>query len=157
MSVVNAGCGLTFRDEEWSGEYELQEHPQTGPKITDAARRFTSGMFGDSSQPRFQCVSFHVSKICGHSQGGAILHNVPEADQFLRRARFDGRREGVAPKDDRFDMLGYHCYMSVDVAAALRWKLSALPKVNADLPWDDYPDLSLQPIFGGQSREDIAA
>jgi dTDP-4-amino-4,6-dideoxygalactose transaminase len=90
---------------------------------------------------KMQCVSFHHSKILGDTQGGAILHDDPEADKWLRRARFDGRTEGVAPKDDDI-MLGYHCYMSPDVAARLLWKLSKLPLHNADLPNDDYPDLS---------------
>jgi dTDP-4-amino-4,6-dideoxygalactose transaminase len=155
MSIVHAGFRVEFRDEDWQGEYQLSTLP-----VWDSARRFFGGMFQQSYghvegtskmkvEPRFQCVSFHVSKILGHSQGGAILHNMPEADEWFRRARFDGRREGVPPKEDTFDMLGWHCYMSVDVAAALRWKLASLPRYNADLPRSDYPDLSLAPVFGG--------
>jgi len=93
------------------------------------------------------CVSFHTSKILGDSQGGAILHDNAEADAWLRRARFDGRTEGVAPKDDNFDMVGWHAYMSPDVAARLLWKLSVLPKHNEPLPNDDYPDLSQHEAF----------
>lgn len=176
MSIVNARCDIAFRDEDWQGEYELQQMPpdERFPQIWDAARRFTSHMFNESvtygrlksgmqehvyegisrtakskTGQCFQCVSFHVSKTLGHSQGGALLHNVPEADTWLRRARFDGRTEGVHPKDDTFDMVGHHCYLSPDVAAALRWKLSSLPRHNPDLPRSDYSDLSLAPIFGG--------
>jgi hypothetical protein len=59
------------------------------------------------------CVSFHWSKTLGGvPQGGAILHDDEEADAWLRRARFDGRTEGVAPKDDTFTLIGWHCYMS---------------------------------------------
>jgi hypothetical protein len=54
----------------------------------------------------------------------------PEADAWLRRARFDGRTEGVAPKDDTFEQLGWHCYMSADVAAALLLKLHSLPQAQ---------------------------
>lgn len=93
------------------------------------------------------CVSFHASKILGDTQGGAILHDDDEADAWLRRARFDGRTEGVAPKDDTFTQVGWHCYMSNDVAARLLLKLSVLPKDNAPLPNDDYPDLSKLEIF----------
>lgn len=98
-------------------------------------------------QGQFQCVSFHASKILGDTQGGAILHDNAEADEWLRRARFDGRTEGVAPEDDRIDMLGWHCYLSPDVAARLLWKLSVLPEHNTDLPNSDYPDLSTFQIF----------
>ncbi len=95
------------------------------------------------------CVSFHASKTLGFNQGGAILHDSPEADAWLRRARFDGRTEGVSPKDDTFEQLGWHCYMSPDVAAGLLLRLHSLPRHNAPLPNDDYPDLSKLPIFNG--------
>ena len=139
MSIINAGVKVNFRDEEWVGEYELQPY-----NIWDCARKFTNNMFKPG---RFQCVSFHASKILGDSQGGAILHDDPEADKWFRKARFDGRTEGVAPKDDHFDMIGYHCYMSPDVAARLLHKLSYLPDHNDPLPNDDYPDLSRFEIF----------
>lgn len=163
MSIVNARCGVTFRDEDWQGEYELQLMPDDQwLSVWDAARRFHKDMFLQGAVdgklqlrirglPRFQCVSHHISKICGHSQGGTILHNVPEADAWLRRMRFDGRTEGVPPTEDTFDMIGWHAYMSPDVAAALRWKLASLPAHNADLPRDNYADLSLAPIFSGKT------
>ncbi len=139
MSIIHAGGEVRFRDEDWAGEYQLRPY-----QIWDSARRFTSAMYRRS---RMQCVSFHHSKILGDSQGGAILHDDPVADEWLRRARFDGRTEGVAPKDDRFTMLGWHCYMSPDVAARLLWKLSKLPAINPDLPNDEYPDLSMMEVF----------
>jgi dTDP-4-amino-4,6-dideoxygalactose transaminase len=94
-----------------------------------------------------QCVSFHVSKILGDTQGGAILHDNPEADAWLRRARFDGRTEGADPKTDQVQWPSWHAYMSPDVAARLLWKLSVLPKHNADLPRSDYPKLDLLECF----------
>lgn len=166
QSVIHAGFEVEWREESWSGEYQLEPLP-----VWDSARRFTKDMFKtkvtiarEDDAPcdsyvkhvehldgtRFQCLSFHISKILGHSQGGAILHNHPEADAWLRRARFDGRTEAVPASADQFDMIGWHCYMSVDVAAALRWKLSVLPDHNADLPCSDYPDLSKFPIFSGK-------
>ena len=95
----------------------------------------------------FVTVSFHASKILADTQGGAILHNSKEADTWLRRARFDGRTEGVHPKDDNFDMVGYHAYVSPDVATRLLWKLSVLPKHIAPLPTSDYSDLSLAEAY----------
>ena len=93
------------------------------------------------------CLSFHASKTLGDTQGGAILHDSPEADAWLRRARFDGRAEGVAPKDDTFTFAGWHCYMSPDIAARLLWKLASLPRHNEPLENDDYPDLSTMECF----------
>lgn len=139
QSIIHASGQLAFRDESWIGAYQLKPLP-----VLDSARRFTSGMYRAG---QFQCVSFHASKILGDTQGGAILHDNDEADAWLRRARFDGRTEGVAPKDDTFSQVGWHCYMSNDVAARLLLKLSVLPKHNEPLPNDDYPDLSEMEIF----------
>jgi dTDP-4-amino-4,6-dideoxygalactose transaminase len=146
MSIIHAGGRPVFRNEDWHGMYQLRPLP-----VWDSARWLTSGMYGrwfrETQACGFQCVSFHASKILGDTQGGAILHDNVEADAWLRRARFDGRIEGVAPKDDRFEQFGWHCYLSPDVAARLLWKLSVLPKHNEPLPPDDYPDLSLMKIF----------
>jgi hypothetical protein len=139
MSIIHAGCWPIFRDETWTGGYQLKPYP-----VWDFARRFTSGMFVPNTM---QCVSFHWSKILGIQQGGAILHDNPYADDWLRRARFDGRREGAAPIDDDFDVLGWHAYMSPEIAAEGLVRLKFLPKHNADLPNDNYPDLSKMRIF----------
>lgn len=144
MSIIHAGGRPVFRDEEWVGWYELHPLP-----VWDSARYFSSGMYSTAQRKELDmlCVSFHASKILGDTQGGAILHDNKEADAWLRRARFDGRAEDVAPKDDVFTQIGWHCYMSPDVAARLLHKLSVLPLHNAPLPNDDYSDLSKMEIF----------
>jgi len=139
MVIKHAGFNVEFNCSRWRGHYKLD-----GTDIWDSARRFTSNMYMPGE---VQCVSFHASKILGDTQGGAILHDDPVDDKWFRKARFDGRTEGVHPADDTFDVLGYHCYMSPDVAARLLLKLSVLPKHNDDLPNDDYPDLSKMEIF----------
>src|SRR5262249_19049053 len=105
-AIRNAGGEPLFRDEDWRGEYGVRVlRREDGAASTcvpfgvwDSARRFTSGMFRPGAM---QCVSFHWSKILGLSQGGAILHDNDEADAWLRRARFDGRTEGLNPKHDQ--------------------------------------------------------
>lgn len=138
MSILHAGGKVVFDDRQWTGSYSLNPYP-----IRDSARRFTSGMYSGG----YECVSFHWSKTLGIQQGGAILHDDKDADTWFRRARFDGRREGVAPKDDTFDVLGWHCYLSPEIAAEGLVRLSFLPKHNPDLPNSDYPDLSRAPLF----------
>jgi dTDP-4-amino-4,6-dideoxygalactose transaminase len=139
MSIIHAGGRVDFDNVDWRGMYRLRPYP-----IWDAARRFTSGMYRAG---QYQCVSFHWSKILGIQQGGAILHDDDDADRWFRKARFDGRTEGVAPKDDTFNTLGFHCYLSPEVAAEGLVRLSFLPKHNADLPNSDYPDLSKIELF----------
>ena len=139
MSIINAGAEVAFREEEWLGMYQLSPLP-----VFDSARWFSGGMYYPG---QMQCVSFHATKTLGDTQGGAILHDNAEADRWFRRMRFDGRTEGVPPNKDCFTEIGYHCYMSPDVAARLLHKLSVLPKHSKPLPNDDYPDLSMFKVF----------
>jgi dTDP-4-amino-4,6-dideoxygalactose transaminase len=147
QSVLNAGGTVRFRQEDWQGQYRCAPYP-----IIDAARRFRHGMHQTGM---FTCVSLHVSKICGVDQGGVILHDDPVADPILRKLRFDGRTEGIHPRDDTFTR-GFHCYISPSVAAQALWKLSTLPRWNADLPRSDYSDLSLSPIFQSNRQKIVA-
>ena len=162
MSIVNAGGKPVFRDYKWEAGYQLGTLP-----VWDYARWFTSDMYKHitasevlmrhETYPRgfskMLCVSFHHSKILGlAAHGGAILHDNDEADEWLRRARFDGRKEGVSPKDDTFPMIGFHCYMTPATAAEGLMRLSVLPKHNEPLPWgpgtsSDYADLSKLEVF----------
>jgi dTDP-4-amino-4,6-dideoxygalactose transaminase len=139
QSIIHAGAKVEFRDEDWFGWYQLKPLP-----VWDSARLFTKDMYCTG---KFFCVSFHATKILADTQGGAILHDDPGADAWLRRARFDGRTEGVPPIADKFDMVGWHCYMSPDVAARLTHKLATLPAHTPPLPNDNYPDLSLVEAF----------
>lgn len=139
MSIKHAGFEVEFRDEDWTGLYMLNPIP-----VYDSARYFSSGMYILGSM---MCVSFHATKTLGDTQGGAILLNDEKAYEWLKRMRFDGRTQGVAPIADTFKEIGYHCYMSPDVAARLLHKLSVLPYHNEPLPNDNYPDLSTLEIF----------
>lgn len=148
-SIIHAGATVSFRDEDWVGYYQLKPYP-----VFDSARWFTSQLFPAVTRastgaisPAFVCVSFHVSKTLGDSQGGAILHDCDEADAWFRRMRFDGRTEGVPPNQDDFREIGYHCYLSPDVATRLLWKLSVLPQYNAPLANDAYPGLDKFEVF----------
>lgn len=153
MSIIHAGGRPMFRDEDWLGAYQLKPLP-----VWDSARWLSSGMYKGEARWQAQklrgngagqmiCLSFHWSKTLCIQQGGAILHDDPAADRWLRKARFDGRTEGVAVKHDTFDMVGWHCYMSPEIAAAGLVRLRNLPRHNQPLPNDDYPDLSACDIF----------
>jgi dTDP-4-amino-4,6-dideoxygalactose transaminase len=139
QAIIHAGGRPVFDDRQWLGSYQLLPLP-----VWDSARYFSKAMYWAG---RFVCVSFHASKTLGLEQGGAILHDNAEADAWFRRARFDGRAEGVAPKDDAGIIMGWHCYLNPSTAAQGILKLHSLPKFNAPLPNDDYPDLSTLECF----------
>jgi dTDP-4-amino-4,6-dideoxygalactose transaminase len=136
MQVIHAGHGIKFVNKEWVGDYKLDPLP-----IWDSARCFERGMCDGQSSGYFICTSHHWNKPLGIQQGGCILHDNAEADEWFRRARFDGRAEGVAPKKDKGLILGWHLYMSPEIAAEGLVRLSHLGE-GSTLPNDDYPDLS---------------
>lgn len=143
-AIIEAGGWPTFRDEEWlvRGYYQCKPF-----QVFDSARYLTSDLYNIIGGG-FVTVSFHWHKTLGIQQGGAILHDNPEADEWLRRARFDGRAEGVPPTQDTFPkQRAWHAYMSPETAAAGLVRLAGLPKHNAPLPEDGYADLSLCEAF----------
>lgn len=143
-AIIQAGFNIVWSDDYWTGEYQFKPLP-----IWDSARRFTADMYRDGN---FQCLSFASNKILGIEQGGAILHDNETADKWFRRMRFDGRTEGISPRDDTFDLIGHHCIMLPSIAAQLILKLHHLSKHNEDMPDYDYPDLSNHPAFKPYSR-----
>ena len=142
MSVLNAGFKIAFKDIKWEGEYGLDPLG-----VYDRARWLCGGMY-ENQHNIMMCLSFHPTKHLGIStHGGAILVDDEKIAAWLKRARFDGRTEGVPVQHDTFNMLGWHCYMAPSTAAEGLERLSRLPRDNDPLPNDDYPDLSLQPLF----------
>jgi dTDP-4-amino-4,6-dideoxygalactose transaminase len=131
QSVLNAGLTPRCRDVSWSGDYVLDPTP-----VVDSARKFTSGMYAPGE---FRCVSFHWTKHLGIGQGGAVLHDSDRADGWMRRARFDGRTEGVATAPVQIP--GWHATMMPRDAAEGLTLLATLPVFNPDLPNSMYPDL----------------
>ena len=137
MQIFHANFRMEFDDRDWDGCYQLKPTP-----IWDYARRFTGGMYVPET---FQCVSFHWTKPLGIQHGGAIIHDNPDADEWLRRARFDGRLSGEASGQAK--MIGWHCLTTPEVAAAGLVRIASLPYDNPDSPKPDYPDLSQMDIF----------
>lgn len=121
MAAIHAGYHVQFTVDDWVGEYQILPLP-----VWDSARRFRKGMYREG---QMQCVSFQVSKILGIEQGGAILHDNAHADEWLRRARFDGRLDHTEKLPRQ---IGFHCYLNPSTAAQGLAKLACLPDENAD-------------------------
>jgi len=137
QAVIHAGFQVEFTEEPWTGVYQLKPHP-----VWDGAKRFSKGMY----QGGLHCLSFHVKKLINIGRGGMVLTEDGAAATWLRKARYDGR-EGLHYPDERVSMLGWHCYMNPSTAAQGILRLHSLPRHNAPLPNDDYPDLSQMEIF----------
>ena len=81
MTIQHAGCHPHFRNEEWSGMYQLKPYP-----IWDAATRWRQGMY----QGGLHVVSFQIKKWIPIGRGGMILTDDKAAYDWLIKARYDG-------------------------------------------------------------------
>lgn len=139
-SIIHAGGKVKFEDKYWRGYYQLKPYP-----IWDSAKRLTSDMYEAGA---YMCLSFHAKKLLPIGRGGMILTDNAEAVEWFKKARHDGRGEGVSLKECEFDMLAWNCYMTPEQAARGIQLMSLYPKHNRDLPYEDYGDLSRFEIFG---------
>lgn len=143
QSILHAGYPVAFEDVEWSGVYQLKPLP-----VWDGARRFRRGMFMGG----LHCLSFHWKKHVPIGKGGMILCDDAEAVAWLKRARYEGRAEGIPYADDPLPVCGWNMYMLPEHAARGMLLLMNLPADNLDLEDEGFVDLTQYEIFQGGGR-----
>ena len=139
QTLVRSCILVKFDARRWSGGYDLRPYP-----IWDYARRFRPGMY---KRGQLQCLSFHRSKILGHTEGGAVLTDDWDAADWLSQWRDDGRDRNGVYEGRR--IIGESGLMYPDIAVNLKlklhWRKTFYDKhfgPHPDLPNSDYPDLS---------------
>jgi dTDP-4-amino-4,6-dideoxygalactose transaminase len=112
QSIIHAGGTVVFDKREetnnWSGLYQLKPYP-----IFDSAKRLRKNMYINGS---YMSLSFHIKKSLGISKGGMILTDDELANDWFRKARYEGRSEKNYKEDD-IDFLGWNMYMTPQQAA----------------------------------------
>ena len=144
IAAAQAGCRVEFVDQWWlpEGRYRIWPTP-----VVDSARTFGQGMYRAGT---LECLSFHWHKPLGLQQGGAILHDRDDWDEWLRRARFDGRKEGVPIHLDTIQWPAWHCYLSPEIASLGLQRIAGWHTKDRVISYNgtDYPDLSTMEAFG---------
>lgn len=141
MSVRNAGCKLVLDNRDWQGMYLLE-----GTKILDSALRFRKNMYVSG---HFHCLSFHYKKLLPIGRGGMILLDDCRAYQWLKMARFDGRKE-IPLCEDNATILGWNAYMTPEQASRGLCLFESMKNKNLpDLKMEEqgYPDLTTWEVF----------
>lgn len=110
QSIMHSGGTVSFDESRnnWTGIYQLEPYP-----IWDSAKRLTSNMYIPGS---FMCLSFHIKKTLKIGKGGMILTDNPDAVQWFKRARYEGRSE-VLYHEDNIKTEGWNMYMTPQQAA----------------------------------------
>ena len=106
--IILSGNIPVFDDYEWDGMYKFGNVP-----IVDAATAFYEDMYDGEN---YMILSFHIKKILNIGTGGIILTNDDEFNEWARPMIYDGRDKTKLYKDDDFQCIGWHMYMSPEQA-----------------------------------------
>lgn len=138
MAVVHAESWPGFIDYAWSGVYRLEPTP-----IIDGALRWRRGMY----EGGLHCLSFHARKRLPIGEGGMILTDNESAADWLKMARYSGRKAPHYRIEDVVSV-GWQAYMTPEKAA----RGLHLMDYTQDYPDQiiEYPDLRDVPFFKGR-------
>lgn len=104
------GLQRVWRDEEWEDYYVLN---YSSKKIIDAAVLWRK----DSYIPNtFMCISFQYQKHLSLGRGGMILIDNKNDYAILKKMSYDGRLPNIPWREQNIDTVGYHYYMTPEVA-----------------------------------------
>tara|TARA_R110000772_G_scaffold248889_2_gene363030 strand:+ start:515 stop:1111 length:597 start_codon:yes stop_codon:yes gene_type:complete len=136
------GMELEWRNDNWEDFYTLNYDDK---RIIDAAVLWKK----DSYIPNtLMSVSFQFRKHLSLGRGGVILCDNEEDYISLKKMTYDGRLPDVPWRDQNISSMGYHYYMTPEIA---QLGLEKLPNAIQVPPkkWvvTDWPDLTKMEIF----------
>ena len=130
---------LFWKDENWVDYYYLTD------KVIDAAVLWKPNSYIPGT---FMGVSFQYQKHLSLGRGGIILTDDKEAAVQLKKMSYDGRIPNVPWREQNIDTVGYHYYMTPEVAQNGLDKLSeAINTPTRQWEVSDWPDLTQMSIF----------
>ena len=133
------GLERTWQDIEWTDYYYVT------PNVIDAAVLWKPGSYVKNT---FMGISFQFQKHLSLGRGGILLMDNEEAAIQIKKMSYDGRLPNIPWRDQDIDTLGYHYYMTPEIA---QLGLDKLPKAIETAPrqWvvTDWPDLTQMKIF----------
>lgn len=133
------GITRTWQDIEWTDYYYVT------PNVIDAAVLWKPGSYVKNT---FMGISFQFQKHLSLGRGGILLMDNKEAAIQIKKMSYDGRLPNIPWRDQDIDTLGYHYYMTPEIA---QLGLDKIPKAIDTIPkqWviTDWPDLTQMKIF----------
>lgn len=147
MTAIHCGYTVNFSDQEWKGSYHIEPL-----QVRDSALQFHKGMYLKCKLSTLECLSFQARKILNIGEGGMILTGDAIAADWLRAARYCGRKPPHYRVED-IDMLGWQMYMTPEKAARGLHLMEYIGDGEPDMQ-ADYPDL--RPVFERISQHERA-
>jgi dTDP-4-amino-4,6-dideoxygalactose transaminase len=128
------GIEFEWKEEDWEDYYYLG-----GTNIIDAAVYWRDNSYILNS---LMCLSFQFQKHLSLGRGGMILTDDKEAKDELKKMSYDGREPDTPWRYQNISTMGYHYYMTPEIA---EMGLEKLPDAIKTKPknWklEEWPDL----------------
>ncbi len=130
---------------DWSNARWQEYYYLEGTNIIDAAVLWKEKCYIPDT---LMCVSFQFHKHLSLGKGGMILLDNQQQQEELIRMSYDGRNREVPWVEQAIKTIGYHYYMTPETAMLGLEKFeSAKARPAKKIGYQDYPDLSLLPVF----------
>jgi dTDP-4-amino-4,6-dideoxygalactose transaminase len=129
-----------FNDVKWEDYYQIG-----GTNIIDAAVYWKWHGYIPGTM---MCLSFQFKKHLNLGRGGMILLDNEEQAIQLRKMRYDGRLDNIPWAEQDIDTVGYHYYMTPEIAQTGIFRYCTAEVTEArKWTYQDYPDLSKMKVF----------
>jgi dTDP-4-amino-4,6-dideoxygalactose transaminase len=140
MTCMKLGLNWYWTEEEWYDYYYLGF-----TNIIDAAVLWGENTYIPGT---FMCLSFQFKKHLNLGRGGAILLQNKEDYDTLKKMSYDGRDLSRPWAEQDITTIGYHYYMTPEVAKIGIELLNERKKIPGK-KWShrDYPDLTQMSVF----------
>jgi len=129
-----------FQYQEWKDYYFLDN-----TNIVDAAVYWKKGGY---IKDTFMCLSFQYRKHLSLGRGGMILLQNKGDYDILKKMSYDGRSPNTPWMEQDIDTIGYHYYMTPEIA---KLGLEKISKVSNEEPkkwtYKNYPNLEKMSTF----------
>ena len=130
---------LNWKEENWEDYYYVTE------SIIDAAVLWKRNSYIPNT---YMCLSFQFQKHLSLGRGGMILCDNKDAAIELKKMSYDGREPNIPWRNQDISSIGYHYYMTPEIAALGLEKLDqAINIVPKKWVVNDWPDLTQMKVF----------
>jgi dTDP-4-amino-4,6-dideoxygalactose transaminase len=130
---------LNWRAEDWKDYYRVYGG------IYDAAVLWKRDSYIPGTQ---MCVSFQYQKHLSLGRGGIILCDVRNDALNFKKMSYDGRLPSIPWREQDIDTIGYHYYMTPEIAQKGLDKLQeAIDTKPREWSITDWPDLTEMEVF----------
>lgn len=143
MTFEKLGLNWAFFHQYWKDYYYIGN-----TNIIDAAVYWKEDGYIPNTM---MCLSFQFKKHLNIGRGGMILLDNYDQYSQLLKMRYDGREDDIPWADQDINTLGYHYYMTPEMAQIGLDKLKVARNTKPkQWSWENYPDISKMKVFNAK-------